>query len=212
MKIDSLLAGKNALVTGASRKIGIGATIARHLAQAGANVFIAYYHAYDASMVWGSNPDEVDELPAELKAAGVKAGGTHLDLTRPEAPAQLFDRAEKLLGTIDILVNNATCSVNDGIDALTAEILDKHYAMNVRAMALLCAEFVHRFQKKAGGRIINMSSGQGLGPMAGELAYAATKGAVETFTVSLSAEVASRGITVNAVDPGQRTPAGCRQN
>jgi 3-oxoacyl-[acyl-carrier protein] reductase len=68
-------------------------------------------------------------------------------------------------------------------------------------MALLCAEFVKRFNGQA-GRIINMSSGQGVGPMPGELAYAATKGAVEAFTLSLSAEVGSRGITVNAVDPG----------
>jgi 3-oxoacyl-[acyl-carrier protein] reductase len=69
-------------------------------------------------------------------------------------------------------------------------------------MALLCAQFARRFSKPSGGRIINLSSGQGLGPMPGELAYVASKGAVEAFTVSLSAELAPRGITVNAVDPG----------
>jgi 3-oxoacyl-[acyl-carrier protein] reductase len=73
-------------------------------------------------------------------------------------------------------------------------------------MALNCAEFVRRYKSRLhdrnDGRIINLSSGQSVAPMPGELAYVATKGAVEAFTVSLSAEVASLGITVNAVDPG----------
>jgi len=130
-----------------------------------------------------------------------------LDLSLPEAPVQLFDRVEAVLGPVNVLVNNATYSMRDGIENLTAEILDKTYAMNLRGMALLCAEFVRRFKKnsaegQSGGRIINMSSGQALGPMPGELAYVATKGAVEAFTVSLSAEVGRLGITVNAVDPG----------
>ena len=96
--------------------------------------------------------------------------------------------------------------MRDGIENLNADQLDKHYAVNIRAMALLCARFVKRYKKNFSGsnngRIINLSSGQLVGPMPGELAYVATKGAVEAFTVSLSAEVGSSGITVNAVDPG----------
>lgn len=69
-------------------------------------------------------------------------------------------------------------------------------------MALICAEFARRFRKRNGGRIINLTSGQYVSPMPGELAYAATKGAVEAFTKSLASELAPRGITVNAVDPG----------
>jgi 3-oxoacyl-[acyl-carrier protein] reductase len=133
---------------------------------------------------------------------GVKADGMELDLADPSAPAHLFDHVERSLGPADILVNNATHSERDGIDCLDAALLDRHYAVNVRAMALLCAEFARRFARDTGGRIINLSSGQGVGPMPGELAYAATKGAVEAFTVSLSAELAPRGITVNAIDPG----------
>ena len=118
----------------------------------------------------------------------------------------LFDHVETNFGPVSILVNNATYSIRDGIENLTAENLDKHYAVNIRAMALLCAEFVRRYKKNLSGhkygRIINLSSGQSVGPMPGELAYVATKGAVEAFTVSLSAEVGSLGITVNAVDPG----------
>lgn len=195
-------AGKVAVVTGASRKIGIGAAIARQLARAGADVFITTYHAYDDSQPWGSNVTESEALLVELRASGVQAYCLDLDLTMLDAPARVFDHAEEVLGPVDILVNNATYSVNDGIDSLTADILDKHYVMNLRAMALLCTEFARRFKKSSGGRIINISSGQGLGPMPGELAYAATKGAVDAFTVSLSAELAPRGITVNAIDPG----------
>ena len=196
------LAGKLALVTGASREIGIGAAIARELAFAGADIFITTFHAYDAERPWGSRQSEASGLLAELKSLGVSAAGLDIDLSDREAPARLFEVVTEQLGPVDILVNNAAYSVNDGIDQLTAELIDRHYAVNVRAMALLCAQFARRFSKPSGGRIINLSSGQGLGPMPGELAYVASKGAVEAFTVSLSAELAPRGITVNAVDPG----------
>jgi len=85
---------------------------------------------------------------------------------------------------------------------LNAQMLDAHYAINVRGTLLLSVEFARRFTGKTGGRIINMTSGQSLTPMPEELAYIATKGAIEAFTLTLSAEVASLGITVNAVDPG----------
>jgi 3-oxoacyl-[acyl-carrier protein] reductase len=85
---------------------------------------------------------------------------------------------------------------------LTSELLDRHYAVNLRATALLSVEFARRFSGKGGGRIIQLTSGQSLGPMPGELAYAATKGAVEALTKTLAVELAPRGITVNAVNPG----------
>ncbi len=202
----ALTPSKVALVTGASRKAGIGAAIARELARAGADIFIAYYRPYDQEVGLGSDPDEPQLLLAELKDMGRRADGFELDLSDPGAPKSLFDRVEAAMGPVTILVNNAVRSLRDGIENLNADHLDKHYALNVRAMALLCAEFVRRYKQnypeKSGGRVINLSSGQGLNPMPGELAYAATKGAVEAFTRSLSAEVARLGITVNAVDPG----------
>ena len=106
------------------------------------------------------------------------------------------------LGPPSILVNNAAHSARDGYEALDDATLDAHYAVNLRATALLSAVFARRFDGETGGRIVNLTSGQSLGPMPGELAYAATKGASEAFTRTLAAEVGHKGITVNAVNPG----------
>ena len=106
--------------------------------------------------------------------------------------------------TAGCLVNNAAHSAHDGFELLDACKLDTHYAVNMRSAILLATEFAKRAKalERLSGHIINMSSGQNRGPMPGELAYAATKGAVEAFTLSLAAELAPLGITVNAVDPG----------
>ena len=205
MDID--LAGRIAVVTGASRKIGIGAAIARTLAEAGADVFITYFLPYDEDQPWHSKPQEVEELLAQLRGLGVRGYGMEANLSQPETPRRIFDAVEGLLGKASILVNNATHSENGDIHVLDAAQLDRHYAVNVRGMALLCKEFVRRWHGGAAsggyrGHIINMSSGQGVTPMPGELAYIATKGAVEAFTTSLAAGVAKQGINVNAIDPG----------
>jgi 3-oxoacyl-[acyl-carrier protein] reductase len=195
-----------ALITGASRKIGIGAAVAHGLANSGTDVFITYYRPYDHESGLAGSADEPQVLIEELRQIGCRADGLEVDLSEANAPQRLFEHVEAEFGPVSILVNNATYSMRDGIENLTAEGLDKHYTVNIRAMALLCAEFVKRYKqttpKHKFGRIINLSSGQSVGPMPGELAYVATKGAVEAFTLSLSAEVGSLGITVNAVDPG----------
>ena len=195
-----------ALITGVSREAGIGAAITRALAEDGVDVFITYYRPYDHESGLAGKPEEAQTLITALREMGHKADSLELDLSDATAPQKLFEHVEATFGPVSILVNNATYSMRDGIEHLNAETLDKHYAVNIRAMALLCAEFVRRFKKNFSGsndgRIINLSSGQSIAPMPGELAYVATKGAVEAFTVSLSAEVASLGITVNAVDPG----------
>ena len=195
-----------ALITGASRKVGIGAAIARELAQSAEGIFITYYRSYDREAGMISDSREPELLLAELRESGLRADGLELDLSDAEAPSYLFDQVEASIGSVTILVNNATYSVRDGIDHLNADHLDRHYAVNLRATALLCAEFVRRYKRNwspgLSGRIINLSSGQGLAAMPGELAYAATKAAIEGFSRSLSAEVARFGVTVNAVDPG----------
>src|SRR5512139_177003 len=200
MQID--LRGRIAIVTGASRRIGIGAAIAHTLAAAGADVFLTYFMPYDADQPWGSSPGEIEQQLAALRARGVRAYGMEANLSQPETPRRIFEAVEGLLGKVSILVNNATVSENGDIDTLDAAQLDRHYAVNLRGTALLCKEFVGRWPGGSGGRIINMTSGQGVTPMPGELAYIATKGAIEALTTSLAVGVAARGITVNAVDPG----------
>lgn len=201
-RLSSSLRNRVALVTGATRRVGIGAAIARELAAAGANVLISFYRTYDAAMPWGVEPDEPEALLVELRQRGVRAEGYEIDLAAPDGPRTLIERAYASFGRLDILVNNAAHSESTTIDALDAARLDRHYAVNLRATVLLCAEFVRRIPSDHGGRIINLTSGQGVQPMPDELAYAATKGAVDALTLSLSAAVARRRITVNAVDPG----------
>ncbi len=198
------LVGRVALVTGASRLQGIGAAIARALALCGADVAFSYWRAYDAAFPWAGGEMEPEELARELRGLGVQAAPIEADLALPDGPVQLLDAAMARLGPVSILVNNAAYSTNDGYRALNAETIDAHYAVNMRATMLLAAEFSRRFATNPPreGRIINLTSGQGLGPMPDELAYGATKGAIEAFTRSLAPAVMPLGITVNAVNPG----------
>lgn len=196
------LSGRVALVTGVSRRAGIGAGIVAALAEAGADIFTTWWRPYDATMAWGSRDEEAEAILADARAMGVRAEGMEADLSDPASPVRIFDAAEAALGPVSILVNNATHSTHTPIETLSAADLDDHYAVNLRGTALLCAEFVRRYPGGPGGRIISFSSGQGVGPMPDELAYIATKGAIEALTLSLSAGVASKGITVNAIDPG----------
>lgn len=196
------LKGRIALVTGASRRQGIGAAICRALGRHGADVYFTHWHAFDRSQTWGDDEPGPTALVAELHALGVRAEHAAANLADPSVPARVLDEVEAALGTPSILINNAAHSTNDGYERLDAAILDAHYAVNLRATALLCVEFARRCPPEPGGRIINLTSGQSRGPMPGELAYGATKGAIEAFTVSLAAGVARRQITVNAVNPG----------
>jgi 3-oxoacyl-[acyl-carrier protein] reductase len=191
-----------ALVTGASRLRGIGAAICRALAARGADVAFSHWRPYDASFPWSGALSEPDDLVHEFVTLGVRSAAIECDLSHPGAEVRLLDEAESRLGPVSILVNNAAHSTNDGYERLDAATIDAHYAVNMRAAMLLSAEFARRFTAVEGGRIINLTSGQGLGPMPDELAYIATKGAIEAFTRSLAPAVAPKGITVNAVDPG----------
>ncbi len=200
--MDSSLHEKVAIVTGAGRRGGIGAAICRALASRGADVLFTYWKDYDREMSWDPDEDGPDALREELRGLGVRCEGVEVDLSLPDSPEFLLETTAEKLGTPSILVNNAAYSVNDGYEDLDAAILDATYAVNLRATALLCVGFARRYSGETDGRIVNISSGQSQGPMPGELAYAATKGAVEAFTVTLAAEVGHKGITVNAVNPG----------
>jgi 3-oxoacyl-[acyl-carrier protein] reductase len=194
--------GRVALITGVTRRVGIGAAIARELGDNGARLFLSFYRPYDRTQPWGVESDEPAQTAAKLRAGGIEVEVLEIDLATPASAETLVSAVIARFGTIDILVNNAAHSESGGIAALDAAQLDRHYAVNLRAPALLCAEFARRRAAGPGGRIVNITSGQGHGPMPSELAYAATKGGIDALTLSLSADLASRGITVNAIDPG----------
>jgi len=195
------LSGRVALVTGATRLIGIGAAICRAFAASGADIAFTSFTDYDAGM-YQSDASDPERLLEELRATGVRAAHIPWDLEPADALPALLDRVEEELGPLSILVNNAAYSTRDGWERLTAEQIDRHYGVNARATAMLSVEFCRRFQGDAGGRIINFSSGQQLGAMSDELAYAMSKAAIVTFTQSLAPAVMGKGITVNAVNPG----------
>ena len=166
----------SALVTGCGNPGGLGPAIADALEAAGLTV--ARHVA----------PGDVARAPS-----------FEADLADPLAPELLLERVTGELGPVSVLVNNAAHSAPDGYAALDAAGIDAHLAVNVRAPMLLSALVV---RAGAARRIVNLVSGQFLGPMPGELAYTASKGALEAFTRQLSGEVAHLGVTVNAVGPG----------
>lgn len=184
-----------AIVTGVSHANGIGAATCRELAKEGVNIFFTY---------WETSSQWPEAFKNELQGIGVRCAYMGIDLSQANAYIYLLDDVLKQLGEPSILVNNAAYSTRDGYLQLTADSLDDHYAVNMRATFLLSVEFARRFEQnnQTNGRIINLTSGQSQGPMLGELAYVATKGAISAFTTSLSAELAPLGITVNAVNPG----------
>lgn len=191
------------LVTGVSREIGIGATIAREVAARGADVFIASWPDADAEQSWGASPQFADELVQQLRATGVRAGHLAVDLSDPAAPAALLDAACALLGHVDAVVANHARSCNQDLEHLTVEEIDACFAINTRASLLLAKEFAARHDDaRPGGRIVLFTSGQHLGPMPAELPYAISKGAIQQMTASLAAHLAPRAITVNCVNPG----------
>lgn len=197
------LEAKIAIVTGAGRRRSIGAAVCRALAASGADIFFTYWRPFDREFPYADDDGPAD-LEAELRQTGVRVANSEIDLSRPEGPARIMEATVSRLGIPSILVNSAAHDPpgRRGIATLDADELDLTYAVNVRGMALLTAEFVRRYPGGPGGRVVNLTSGQSLGPMPESLAYATTKGAVEAFTTSLAPSVASMGITVNAVDPG----------
>jgi 3-oxoacyl-[acyl-carrier protein] reductase len=183
------LTGRVAVVTGAGRQRGIGTAVCRALAGHGADILFTHWQPYDQIQPHGVDTEGPTVLQHELQELGVRVENLLVDLGDPAAPARVLDAVETRLGPPSILVNNAAHSTNDDYRTLDAASLDAHYAVNVRATALLSVEFARRYHGGPGGRIISLS-------------YATSKGAIEAFTASLAAGVAAKGITVNAVDPG----------
>ncbi|MFJ3955026.1 SDR family oxidoreductase [Streptomyces libani] len=203
------LLGRTALVTGASRRRGIGYAVARRLAAYGAGVYLHHHVPHDAGQPWGADPggpDAVAEGVREVAVPGAVVAHGPADLARPDAPARLLDTAaEALGGRLDILVANHALSGSDGsLDAIDAAMLDAHWAVDARSVILLAQAYARRRPAGLpGGRIVMMTSGQDLGGgMPEEIAYGLAKGALASATRSLATTFADLGVTVNTVNPG----------
>ncbi len=198
----AVLKGRVALVTGVSRRKGIGFAIAQQLATMGADIFIHSFSPYDAQQEWGADPDGIAGLISTLQEHGTRIAHAEGNFLDPAAPGQIVDAAVQALGHIDILVANHTYSTMGSLEELTAAEIDTHLQINVRGSLLLLQAFAAQHCRPTGGRVILLTSGQDLHPMPNELAYIASKGALNQLTLSLSADLIRRGITVNTVNPG----------
>ena len=191
--------GQVALVTGVGRRNGIGAAVCIELAKAGTDVFYTYWHQFDAENYPEAAQEDPDDLTKTLQEYGVRTASIELDLSEPSSAKMLFDLVKSELGSPDILINNAAFSTQQSLKDVTAELLDRHYAVNLRAPLLLCREFV--LQGKP-GRIVNLTSGQSIDVMEGELPYTVTKAGLEMLTKQLASELKNQRILINAFDPG----------
>jgi NAD(P)-dependent dehydrogenase (short-subunit alcohol dehydrogenase family) len=180
------LQGRTALVTGASR--GIGAAIAAALDRAGARVALAARTVDALAQVAAG----LDNDPVVLEA----------DLADPEVPARLAACAEEELGSVDVLVNNAALGGRMLLRDVTADVIDRMYAVNVRAPLLLVAALAPGMAARGSGSIISLSSVSGVVGTPHRNVYAATKGAIDAATRSLASELGPQGIRVNSVAPG----------
>ncbi|WP_369367802.1 SDR family oxidoreductase [Streptomyces sp. CG4] len=204
------LRGRVALVTGASRRAGIGHAVARRLAAYGASVYLHHHVPHDAAMPWGA--DSIEAVVASVREAvgdpGARVAAGPGDLGDPEEPARLIDAVVGEFGRLDVLVANHALSGSDGtLDEIDAAMLDAHWAVDTRSVLLLVQAYARARAEVnecvPGGRVVLMTSGQDIaGGMPGEMAYALQKGALASITRSLSSALAEHGVTVNAVNPG----------
>jgi len=183
------------IVTGASR--GIGAAIARLAGQRG----------YAVAVNFSTNKIEAGKVVSEIEAGGGRALAIQADVSRENQVISLFQTAERELGPIKALVNNAGITGGCGrVENTTVEALEKTFAVNVTGSILCAREAIRRMSTKRranGGSIVNISSIATRTGAPGEwVHYSASKGAINTFTIGLAREVATEGIRVNAVAPG----------
>ena len=185
----SRLKGKVAVVTGASK--GIGAAIAKQLADAGAAVVVNY----------ASSKAGADKVVAAIADNGGKAVAVQADLANEADVRRLFAETKQAFGRLDVRVNNAGIYEFAPIESVTADLFHKQFNLNVLGLLLATQEAVKLFGP-AGGSVVNISSVVATTAVPNSSVYSGTKGAVDSITRSLAAELGPRKIRVNAINPG----------
>lgn len=186
---------KTVLITGGSR--GIGA----------ATALLAAREGYSVAVNYTSNSLAADEVVRQIRAAGGQAITVQADVADEAQVVAMFERLDAKFGRLTALVNNAgVVDVNSRVDGMTLARLQRMFEINVFGSFLCAREAVKRMSTRYGGEggaIVNVSSAAArLGSPGSYVDYAAAKGAIDTFTLGLSKEVAGEGIRVNAVRPG----------
>jgi 3-oxoacyl-[acyl-carrier protein] reductase len=191
------------IVTGASRRIAIGAAIARRAVADGASILLHTWSPHDAEQPWGEDADGPATLLQELRTAGGRVEHLSADLADPETPAMVLAAAHDAFGHVDALIANHARSSGQDLEHLTAAELDLSYAVNTRATLLLAQAFAAQHDDtRPGGRVLLFTSGQYHGAMPAELPYIASKAALHELTRSLAVHLMPRQITVNCINPG----------
>lgn len=204
MTLVRTLEGRTALVTGVSRRRGIGFAVARRLLREGASVAIQHWAPHDAEQEWGG--DDLAAVVAELRAE-LTEGARLIDLSAnfavDGAPEQLVADVTAQFEHLDILVCNQAMSGHDGILAeIDVDDLELHWRVNARATLLMTKAYDAQHDGRVGGRVVWLTSGQQQGPMHDEIAYATSKAALAGVTASVAADLVQRGIVLNTVNPG----------
>ena len=191
------LEGKVAIVTGASK--GIGASIAKHLAESGAAVLVNY----------ASSKEGADRVVGEIEGKGGRALAVQADMAKADDVERLFSDAKTAFGRLDIVVNNAGVYEFMPLEQITEAHFHRQFDVNVLGLILAAKEAVKHFGAD-GGSIVNISSVASTAAPPNASVYSATKAAVDAVTRSLAKELGPRRIRVNAINPGMVETEGFR--
>jgi 3-oxoacyl-[acyl-carrier protein] reductase len=193
------LTGKVAIVTGASK--GIGAAVAKGLAETGAAVAVNY----------SSGKEGADRVVSEITSSGGKAVAIRADVAKAGDVKRLFEETQKSFGSVDVLVNNAGVFKFGSLEEITEKEFHRHFDINVLGTILATQEALKYFPR-TGGSIINISSIASANPVPNSALYSGTKGAIDSISMALAKELGPRNIRVNIVAPGLVDTEGNRDS